>query len=42
VAIENEIDRFSSAIDAAPRLQRIDVHAKEKYHDQHIDCRNYA
>jgi xylulose-5-phosphate/fructose-6-phosphate phosphoketolase len=45
LAIENEIDRFSIAIDVINRtekLQRIGSHAKEKYRDQQIDCRNYA
>jgi xylulose-5-phosphate/fructose-6-phosphate phosphoketolase len=45
LAIENEIDRFSIAIDVINRtgkLQRIGAHAKEKYRDQQIDCRNYA
>ena len=45
LAIENEIDRFSIAIDVIDRtekLRRIGAHAKEKYRDQQIDCRNYA
>jgi xylulose-5-phosphate/fructose-6-phosphate phosphoketolase len=45
LAIENEIDRFSIAIDVINRtgkLKRIGAHAKEKYRDQQIDCRNYA
>jgi xylulose-5-phosphate/fructose-6-phosphate phosphoketolase len=45
LAINNEIDRFSLAIDAidrTPTLQRIGAHAKEKYRDQQTDCRNYA
>ena len=45
LAINNEIDRFTLAIDAidrTPRLQRIGAHAKEKYRDEQIDCRNYA
>ena len=45
LAINNEIDRFSLAIDVidrTPKLQRIGAHAKEKYRDQQIDCRNYA
>jgi xylulose-5-phosphate/fructose-6-phosphate phosphoketolase len=45
LAIENEIDRFSLAIDAidrTPKLQRIGAHAKEQYRNQQIDCRNYA
>ncbi len=45
LAINNEIDRFSLAIDAidrVPELQRIGAHAKEKFRNQQIDCRNYA
>ena len=45
LAINNEIDRFSLAIDVidrTPKLQRIGAHAKEKYRDLQIDCRNYA
>lgn len=44
-AIENEIDRFSLAIDVinrVPRLQVAGAHAKEKLRDMQIDCRNYA
>ena len=42
---ENEIDRFSLAIDVidrVPRLQEIGVHAKEKFRNKKIECRNYA
>jgi xylulose-5-phosphate/fructose-6-phosphate phosphoketolase len=45
LAINNEIDRFSLAIDAidrTPSLQRIGAHAKEKFRDLQIECRNYA
>ena len=45
LAINNEIDRFSLAIDVVnrtPKLQAIGAHAKEKYRDQQIDCRTYA
>jgi xylulose-5-phosphate/fructose-6-phosphate phosphoketolase len=45
LAIENEIDRFSLAIDVinrVPRLQVAGAHAKEKFRDMQIDCRNYA
>jgi len=45
LAINNEIDRFTIAIDVinrTPQLQRIGAHAKEKYRDLQIDCRNYA
>ena len=45
LAINNEIDRFSLAIDAidrTPRLQRIGAHAKERFRNMQIDCRTYA
>jgi xylulose-5-phosphate/fructose-6-phosphate phosphoketolase len=45
LAINNEIDRFTLAIeviDRTPKLQKIGAHAKEKYRDHQIDCRNYA
>ncbi|HYK63239.1 MAG TPA: phosphoketolase family protein [Bryobacteraceae bacterium] len=45
LAIDNNIDRFSLAmdvIDRTPRLQRIGGHVKEKFRDMQIDCRNYA
>jgi xylulose-5-phosphate/fructose-6-phosphate phosphoketolase len=45
LAINNEIDRFSLAIDAidrTPRLQRIGAHAKERFRNLQIDCRSYA
>jgi xylulose-5-phosphate/fructose-6-phosphate phosphoketolase len=45
LAIENEIDRFSLAIDVinrTPKLHAIGAHAKEKYRDLQIDCRNHA
>jgi xylulose-5-phosphate/fructose-6-phosphate phosphoketolase len=45
LAINNQIDRFSLAmdvIDRTPKLQRIGAHAKEKFRDIQIDCRNYA
>ena len=45
LAINNEIDRFSLAVDAidrTPRLQRIGAHAKEKFRNLQIGCRNYA
>jgi xylulose-5-phosphate/fructose-6-phosphate phosphoketolase len=45
LAINNQIDRFSLAIDVidrTPKLQRIGAHAKEKFRDMQIDCRNYA
>jgi xylulose-5-phosphate/fructose-6-phosphate phosphoketolase len=45
LAINNEIDRFTLAIEAINRsdkLQKAGAHAKEKYRDLQIDCRNYA
>ena len=45
LAINNETDRFSLAIDAidrVPKLQRIGVHAKEKFRNRQIACRHHA
>ena len=45
LAIENEIDRFSLAIDVinrVPALQVAGAHVKEKLRDMQIECRNYA
>ncbi|MCM3871959.1 MAG: phosphoketolase family protein [Pyrinomonadaceae bacterium] len=45
LAIENEIDRFTLAIDAidrVPRLQTTGAHAKEKFKNIQIACRRYA
>ncbi|MCO6413817.1 MAG: phosphoketolase family protein [Thiogranum sp.] len=45
LAINNEIDRFSLAIDVinrVPRLRVAGAHVKEKLRDAQIDCRNYA
>jgi xylulose-5-phosphate/fructose-6-phosphate phosphoketolase len=45
LAIENEIDRFSLAMDVikrVPKLQPIGAHAKEKFQNMQIACRNYA
>ena len=45
LAINNETDRFSLAIDAidrVPRLQKIGGHAKEKFRNRQIACRRYA
>jgi len=45
LAINNNIDRFSLAmdvIDRVPRLQRIGGHAKERFLNMQIACRNYA
>ncbi len=45
LAIDNNIDRFSLAMDVinrTPKLQRIGGHAKERFLNQQIECRNYA
>jgi xylulose-5-phosphate/fructose-6-phosphate phosphoketolase len=45
LAINNEIDRFSLAIDVinrVPHLQVAGAHVKEKLRDMQIDCRQYA
>ena len=45
LAINNETDRFSLAIDAidrVPRLQRVGGHAKEKFRNRQIGCRRHA
>jgi xylulose-5-phosphate/fructose-6-phosphate phosphoketolase len=45
LAIRNEIDRFSLAIDVinrVPRLQVIGAHAKDKLRDMQIECTQYA
>jgi len=45
LAINNNIDRFSLAmdvIDRVPRLQKIGGHAKERFLNEQIACRNYA
>lgn len=45
LAIQNEIDRFSLAIDAINRIPSLLVsgaHVKEKLRDRQIECRNYA
>jgi xylulose-5-phosphate/fructose-6-phosphate phosphoketolase len=45
LAIINQIDRFSLAmdvIDRVPRLQSIGAHSKEKFRNEQIDCLNYA
>ncbi len=45
LAINNNIDRFSLAMDAidrVPRLQRIGGHAKESFRNLQMECRNYA
>jgi len=45
LAIQNETDRFSLAIDAIDRLPALRIagaHVKEKLRDEQIACRNYA
>jgi xylulose-5-phosphate/fructose-6-phosphate phosphoketolase len=45
LAINNETDRFSLAIDAidrVPKLQRVGAHAKEKFRNRQIACRRHA
>jgi len=45
LAIRNQIDRFSIAIDVidrVPRLQVSGAHVKEKLRNMQIDCQNYA
>ncbi len=45
LAIENEIDRFSLAIDVIDRVPRLKVagaHAKQLFRDRQIACRHYA
>jgi xylulose-5-phosphate/fructose-6-phosphate phosphoketolase len=45
LAMNNQIDRFSLAMDAIdriPRLQKIGGHAKEKFRNKQIECRAYA
>lgn len=45
LAIQNEIDRFSLAIDAIDRIPALRVagaHVKEKLRDKQIECRNHA
>jgi xylulose-5-phosphate/fructose-6-phosphate phosphoketolase len=45
LAIDNNIDRFSLAMDVVnrvPRLLRIGGHAKERFLNEQIECRNYA
>jgi xylulose-5-phosphate/fructose-6-phosphate phosphoketolase len=45
LAIDNNIDRFSLAmdvVDRVPKLQKIGGHAKERFLNQQIQCRNYA
>ena len=45
LAIQNQIDRFSLAIDVidrVPALQVAGAHAKEKMRNMQIECQNYA
>ena len=45
LAIQNQIDRFSIAIDVIDRVPRIHdtaAHVKDKLRDLQIDCKNYA
>jgi xylulose-5-phosphate/fructose-6-phosphate phosphoketolase len=45
LAIRNQIDRFTLAIDVidrVPRLQVAGAHVKEKLRNMQIDCQNYA
>jgi xylulose-5-phosphate/fructose-6-phosphate phosphoketolase len=45
LAIKNQIDRFSLAIDVidrVPKLQAIGAHAKERLRNMQIECQNYA
>jgi xylulose-5-phosphate/fructose-6-phosphate phosphoketolase len=45
LAIQNEIDRFTLAIDVinrVPRLRVAGAHAKEKFRNEQISCRNHA
>ena len=45
LAIDNNIDRFSLAMDVVnrvPKLQKIGGHAKERFLNRQIECRNYA
>ena len=45
LAIDNNIDRFSLAMDVVnrvPRLLKIGGHAKERFLNEQIACRNYA
>jgi xylulose-5-phosphate/fructose-6-phosphate phosphoketolase len=45
LAIINQVDRFSLAmdvIDRVPKLKVAGAHAKEQFKNQQIECRNYA
>ena len=45
LAIQNQIDRFSIAIDVidrVPRLKAPGAHAKERFKNEQLACRNFA
>ena len=45
LATQNQVDRFSIAIDVIDRVPRLKVagaHAKEYFRNQQIECRSYA
>lgn len=45
LAINNQVDRFSIAMDVIDRVDKLKVagaHAKTKFRDMQIDCRSYA
>ncbi len=45
LAIQNQIDRFSLAMDVVDRVPKLRVagaHAKERFKNRQIECRNYA
>ena len=45
LAIQNELDRFSLAIDVidrVPRLRAIGAHARERFRNRQLDCRTHA
>ena len=45
LAIENEVDRFSLAMDVINRVPKLKVagaHAKQLFRDKQIECRLYA
>ncbi|MDX2100188.1 MAG: phosphoketolase, partial [Leptolyngbyaceae cyanobacterium bins.59] len=45
LAIQNQIDRFSLAIDVIDRIPKLKVagaHVKEMLKNEQIDCRHYA
>jgi xylulose-5-phosphate/fructose-6-phosphate phosphoketolase len=45
LAINNQIDRFSIAMDVIDRVSELQIagaHAKSKFWEMQIDCRNYA